>query len=82
MEFGKIYECKVIVRSECEDCSFKRNNVEITGTKFTNNAGFITINHLEKNRGHIIKLLIGTLVYRYKLNGNSFTQIENEVKGD
>ena len=74
-------ESKIIVRAECESCKFRRNNVEITGTKFTNNAGFMTINHLEKNKEHIIQLIVGKSIYRYINVGNNFTRIENEVKG-
>ena len=75
-------ESKIIVRAECESCKFRRNNVEIIGTKFTNNAGFMTINHLEKNKEHIIQLIVGKSIYRYINVGNNFTRIENEVKGE
>ena len=82
MTIGKIYECKIFVRAECENCSFKRNNIEIKGTRFNNNGGYITISHLEKHNDHIIRLIVGNLVYRYRLDNNIFHQIENEVKGD
>ena len=82
MTIGKIYECKIFVRAECENCSFKRNYVEIKGTRFNNNGGYITISHWEKHKNHIIRLIIENLVYRYRLDNNIFHQIENEVKGD
>ena len=86
-ELGKtkkviIYKCKIFVRVECANCSFKRNNIEIEGTQFNNNAGYITISHLEKHNDHIIRLIVGNLVYKYRLDNNIFHQIEHEVKGD
>ena len=73
---------KIVVRAECENCSFKRNNIEIKGTRFNNYVGYTTISHLEKHNDHIIRLIDGNLVYRYRLDNNIFHQIENEVKGD
>jgi hypothetical protein len=73
---------KIFVRAECENCSFKRNNIEIEGRRFNNNAGYITIIHLAKHNDHIIRLIVGNLVYRYRLDNNIFHQIENEVKGE
>ena len=73
---------KIFVRSECENCFFRRNDIEIEGTRFNNNAGYTTINHLKKHNDHIIRLIVANLIYRYRLDNNIFHQIENEVKGD
>ena len=45
------------VKVECNNCKFKRNNVEITLGKFSNNAGSSVFSHLYNHREHIIKII-------------------------
>jgi hypothetical protein len=70
---------RAVVIAKCESCKFVRNGVEITGDRFTNDKGYMVILHLEKHREHIMKLIFGSYIARYKILNNIFTAIDPVV---
>ena len=67
---------RAVVRAKCESCKFVRNGVEIKGDRFTNDKGYMVIDHLTKHREHIMQLIIGSYIARYKILNNIFTAID------
>ena len=67
---------RAVVRAKCESCKFVRNGVEIKGDRFTNDKGYMVVDHLTKHREHIMQLIIGSCITRYKVWNNIFTAID------
>ena len=67
---------KIYVRAKCTNCKFVRAKCGLNNGKFTDNAGYTVLMHLNKT-GHIIELQIGNEWAQYQLTNFNLIQVKS-----
>ena len=67
---------KIYVRAKCTNCKFVRAKCGLELGKFTDNSGFMVLQHLNKT-GHIIELQIDNEWAQYRLSNTDLVQVKS-----